>query len=53
MRTHGFILVRTKMTLRPVDVVAARVALHQNARSRGYKCSREGVDPKSTIVVKR
>jgi hypothetical protein len=35
------------MSLRPVDSVAARVALHRNARSRGYKLSREGVDPRS------
>jgi hypothetical protein len=30
-----------------VDSAAARVALHQDARSRGYKLSREGVDPRS------
>jgi hypothetical protein len=47
MRTQGFILVRTKMSLRPVDVATARVALHQSARSRDYKLSREGADPKS------
>jgi hypothetical protein len=35
------------MSLHPVDVVAARVALHQSARSRGYKHSREGTDLKS------
>jgi hypothetical protein len=35
------------MTLRPVDSSAAHVALHQSARSRGYKLSREGTDPRS------
>jgi hypothetical protein len=33
------------MTLRPVDCTAARVALHQSVRSRGYKFLREGTDP--------
>jgi hypothetical protein len=47
MRTQGFILVRAKMSLRPVDSAAARVALHQNTRSRGYKLSRKGADLKS------
>jgi hypothetical protein len=47
MRTQGLILVRAKMSLRPVDLAAARVALHRSARSRGYKLSREGTDPKS------
>jgi hypothetical protein len=47
MRTQGFILVRAKMSLRQVDVAAAHVALHQSARSRGYKNSRGGADPKS------
>jgi hypothetical protein len=36
-----------KMSLRPVDVAAAHVALHRSARSRRYKVSREGADPKS------
>jgi transcriptional regulator NrdR family protein len=35
------------MTLRPVNFTAARVALHQSARSRGYKLSREGTNPRS------
>jgi hypothetical protein len=35
------------MTLRPVDSTVARVALHQSVRSRGYKLSREGTDPRS------
>jgi hypothetical protein len=35
------------MTLRPVDSIAARVTLHQSARSRGYKLSRERTDPRS------
>jgi hypothetical protein len=47
MRTQGFILVRAKMSLRLVDFAAARVALHRSAHSRGYKLSREGMDPKS------
>jgi hypothetical protein len=47
MWTQGFILVRAKMSLRSVDVATARVALHQGARSRGYKLSREGACPKS------
>jgi hypothetical protein len=46
MRTQGFILVRAKMSLRLVDSATARVALHQSARNRGYKLSREGADPK-------
>jgi hypothetical protein len=46
MRTQGFILVRAKMSLCPVDSATARVALHQSARNRGYKLSREGADPK-------
>jgi hypothetical protein len=41
MQTQGFILVRIKMSLRLVDSADARVALHCNARSRGYKLSRE------------
>jgi hypothetical protein len=40
-------VVRARMTLRPVDSIPARVALHQSARSRGYKLSREGADPRS------
>jgi hypothetical protein len=36
-----------KKVPRPVDVAAARVDLHQSARSRGYKHSREEADPKS------
>ena len=40
-------MVRAKMFLRPLDSAAARVALHRSARSRGYKLSREGADPKS------
>jgi hypothetical protein len=48
MRTEGFILVRAKkMSLRPVDVAAARVALHRSAHSRSYKLSRKEADPKS------
>jgi hypothetical protein len=47
MQTQGFILVRAKMFLRPMGSAAARVALHQSARSRGYKFSREGANPKS------
>jgi hypothetical protein len=47
MRTQGLILVRAQMSLRPVDSAAARVALHRTVRSRGYKLSREGADPKS------
>jgi hypothetical protein len=35
------------MSLRLVDSAATCVALHQSALSRGYKLSREGVDPKS------
>jgi hypothetical protein len=35
------------MSLRPVDVAAARVALHRSARGRGYNRSREGADPRS------
>jgi hypothetical protein len=35
------------MTLCAVDSTAARVALHRSARSRGYKLSREGTDPRS------
>jgi hypothetical protein len=35
------------MSLRLVDVATACVALHQSARSRGYKLLREGADPKS------
>jgi hypothetical protein len=35
------------MSLRPVDSAAARVSLHWSARSRGYKISRKGADPKS------
>jgi hypothetical protein len=31
----------------PVDSTTARVALHRSACSRGYKLSREGVDPRS------
>jgi hypothetical protein len=38
-----------KNGLRPVDSAAARVALHRSARSRGYKLSREGVDPRSLL----
>jgi hypothetical protein len=40
-------LVWAKISLRPVNVAAAHVSLHQSARSRGYKHLREGVDPKS------
>jgi hypothetical protein len=35
------------MSLCLVGVSTARVALHQSARSRGYKLSTEGADPKS------
>jgi hypothetical protein len=47
MRIQGFILVQAKISLHSVDSAAARVALHRSARSRGYKLSREGADPKS------
>jgi hypothetical protein len=47
MRTQGFILVWVKMSLCPMDVGTARVVLHRSARSRGYKLSRDGADPKS------
>ena len=46
-QTQGFILVRARMSLCLVGAVAAHVPLHQSAHSRGYKLSREGVDPKS------
>jgi hypothetical protein len=46
MRTQEFILVWTKISLCPVDI-AAHVALHQVAHSRGYNRSREGADPRS------
>jgi len=46
-QTQGFILVRARMSLCLVGVVAAHVPLHQSAHSRGYKLSREGADPKS------
>jgi hypothetical protein len=39
------------MTLRPVSFAAVRVALYRGARSRGYKLSREGADPRSLVVV--
>jgi hypothetical protein len=32
-----------------VGFAAAHVALHQSARSRGYKLSREGADPGSLL----
>jgi hypothetical protein len=32
-----------------VGFATARVALHRSARSRGYKLSREGADPKSLV----
>jgi hypothetical protein len=35
------------MTLHPADSTTAHVALHRSARSRGYKLSREGTDPRS------
>jgi hypothetical protein len=35
--------------LRLVGFAAARVALHRSARSRGYKLSREGADPRSLL----
>jgi hypothetical protein len=41
------ILVRARTTLRLVGSTAARVALHRSARSRGYKLSRKGADPRS------
>jgi hypothetical protein len=47
MQTQGFILVRATISLRPVDSAATHVALHRSARSRGYKISRDGADPKS------
>jgi hypothetical protein len=37
------------MALRLVDFAAARVALHRSARSRGYKLSKEGVNPRSLL----
>jgi hypothetical protein len=42
MRTQGFILVRIKMSLRPVDSADARVALHCNAHSRGLQAFERG-----------
>jgi hypothetical protein len=45
--TRG-ILVQARTTLRPVGSAAARVALHRSARSKGYKLSREGTDPRSS-----
>jgi hypothetical protein len=35
--------------LRPVGFAATRVTLHRSARSRGYKLSREGADPRSLL----
>jgi hypothetical protein len=35
------------MALRPMGFATVRVALHQGARSRGYKLLREGAGPKS------
>jgi hypothetical protein len=35
------------MALRPIDSSTTRVALHQSARSRGYKLLREIMDPRS------
>jgi hypothetical protein len=37
------------MALHLVGFAAAHVALHRSARSRGYKLSREGVDPRSLL----
>jgi hypothetical protein len=37
------------MALRPVGFAIARVVLHQSARSKGYKLSREGADPRSLL----
>jgi hypothetical protein len=45
-RTQGCILVRARTALRLVDSATACVALHRSARSRGYKLSREGTDPR-------
>jgi hypothetical protein len=45
--TQGCILVQARMALRSVDSTVARVALHQSARSRGYKLLREGTDGRS------
>jgi hypothetical protein len=38
-----------KNGLHPVDSTVARVVLHRSARSKGYKLSREGVDPRSLL----
>jgi hypothetical protein len=45
-RHKGLYWFAQKISLRPVDI-AAHVALHQVAHSRGYKRSREGADPRS------
>jgi hypothetical protein len=37
------------MALHPVIFAAARFALHRSARSKGYKLSREGADPRSPL----
>jgi hypothetical protein len=44
--TRG-ILVPARTALRPVGSTDVRVVLHRSARSRGYKLSREGTDPRS------
>jgi hypothetical protein len=31
-----------------VSLAVARIALHRSARSKGYKLSREGADPRSS-----
>jgi hypothetical protein len=41
MQTQGFILVQAKMSLRPVDVAAACVALHYSARVVGVTSIQE------------
>jgi hypothetical protein len=37
------------MTLCPVGFTVVYVALHRGARSRGYKLSREELDPRSLV----
>jgi hypothetical protein len=41
------IMVWERTALHLVGSTAARVALHRSARNRGYKLSREGIDPRS------
>jgi hypothetical protein len=39
------------MSLRPVGVAAARLALHRSTRSRGYKLLREGAVPSLVVFL--